>query len=54
MYTLSPMGIDIQLHPAVLPLLSPLGRSLSLHVQLGPIEVLIEMSMTRWGFGINT
>jgi len=48
------LGIDIKLHPAVLPLLSPLGRSLSLQVQLGPIEVLIEMSMTQWWFGINT
>jgi len=50
----------IKLHPAVLPkdflkpLLSPLGRSLILQVQLGPIEVLMEMSKTRWWFGINT
>jgi len=27
---------------------------LSLQVQLGPIEVLIEISMARWWFGINT
>jgi len=46
-------GIDIKLHSADLPLLSPLGRSLSLPVQLGPMEVLIEMSMTRWWFGIK-
>jgi len=46
------LGIDIKLHPVVLPLLSPLGRSLRLHLQLGPIEVLVEMSMTRWWFGI--
>jgi len=46
------MGIDIKLHPAVLPLLSLLGRSLRLQVQqLGTIEVLIEISMTRWWFG---
>jgi len=48
----SVLGIDIKLHPAVLPLLSLLGRLLSLQVQLGPIEVLVEMSMTRWWFGI--
>jgi len=48
------LGIDIKLHTAVLPLLSPLCRSLSLQVQLGPIEVLIELSMTRWWFVINT
>jgi len=47
-------ALTIKLHPAVLPLLSPLGRSLSLQVQLDPIEVLIEMLMTRWWFGINT
>jgi len=48
------LGIDIKLHPAVLPLLTSSGMSLSLQVQLGPIEVLIEISMTRWWFGINT
>jgi len=48
------LGIDIKLHPAVPPLPSPLGRSLSLQVQLGPLEVLVEMLMTRWWFGINT
>jgi len=47
------LGFDFKLHPVVLPLLSPLGRSLSLQVQLGPIEVLVEMSMTRWWFGRN-
>jgi len=42
------LGIDIKLHPAVLPLLTPLGRSQSLQVQLVPIEVLVEMLMIRW------
>jgi len=51
--TVGVLGIDTKLHPAVLPLLSPLGRSLSLEVQLGPIEVLIKMLMTRWWFGTN-
>jgi len=46
------LGIDIKLHPAVLPRLSPLGRSLSLQVHLAPIEVLVELSVTRWWFGI--
>jgi len=39
-------GIDMKLHPAVLPLLSLLGRLLSLQEQLDPIEVLVEISMT--------
>jgi len=42
------LAIDIKLHPAVLPLLSPLGGSLS----LGVIEVLVEKLMTRWWIGI--
>jgi len=42
------LGIDIKVHPAVLPLLSLFGRSLSLQVQIGPVEVLIEVWMTRW------
>jgi len=46
------LGIDIKLHLAVLPLLSQIGRSRSLQVQVGPIEVLVEMWMTRWWFGI--
>jgi len=46
------LGIDIKLHPAVLPLLSTLGRSLSLPVQLGPIEALVELPMTSWWFWI--
>jgi len=46
------LGIDFKLHPAILPLLSLLGRSLSLQMQLGPIQVLLEMLMTGWGFGI--
>jgi len=50
--TVTVQGIDIKLHHAVIPLMSPLGRSLSLQVQLAPIEVLVEMSMTRWWFGI--
>jgi len=33
--------------------MSPLGRLQSLQVQLGPIEVLEEMLMTRWWFGRN-
>jgi len=33
-------------------MLSPLGRSLSLQVHLDPSEVLVEMPMTRWWFGI--
>jgi len=47
------LGIDMKLHPAVLPRLSPLDRSLSLQVQLGPIEVLIEMSMTQYWFALT-
>jgi len=43
------MSIGIRLHPAVLTLMSLLGRSLSLQVQLGPIEVLVEMLMTYCG-----
>jgi len=43
------LGIDIKLHPAALPLLSPLGRSLSLQAQLGPIEILVEISMKGGG-----
>jgi len=39
--------IDIKLDPEVPPLLSPIGRSLNLHVHLGPIEVLVEMKMSR-------
>jgi len=42
------LDIEIKLHLAVLPLLSPLGRSLSLQMQLAPIEILVELSMTRW------
>jgi len=45
-------ALIIKLHPAVLPLPSPIGRSLSLQVQLGPIEIFIKMSMTRRWFGI--
>jgi len=33
------LGIQIKLHPAVLLMLSPLGRSLSLQVQFFPIEL---------------
>jgi len=47
------LGIDIKRLPAVLPLQSPLGRALSLQVQPGPIEVLVEMIMPRWWFGID-
>jgi len=54
LYILHVLGIDIKLHPGVLPQLSPLGRSISLQVQLGLIKVLMEMSMTRWRFGIQT
>jgi len=44
------LGIDIKRHPAVLPLLSPLGRSLSLQVLLDPVEVLVKLSMIRLCF----
>jgi len=48
------VGIDVEVHPVVLPLLSPLGRSVSVQVQVGPVDVglLVEMPMTLWWFGI--
>jgi len=48
------LGINIKLHPTVLLLLSLLGRSLGFHVQFGRIEVLVEMSLIRWKFGIGS
>jgi len=48
------LGIKIKLNPEVLLLLSPICRSLSLQMQLGPIEVIVGMSMTQLWFGINT
>jgi len=44
--------LDIILHLTILPLLAPLYRWLSLQVQLGPIEISVEMTMTQLWFGI--